>query len=279
MSRRLEGRVAIVTGAASGIGRGCAERLANEGAAVACADLNLPGARETVARIEAKGGRGIATETDVSDEAAVNSLLAETHRALGAVDVLHSNAADTRAEVLGADGDLLSTDLSVWDQTMAVNLRGAVLCCRAVLPDMLERGKGSIVITSSTSGMTGDLARIAYSASKAALNSLTLNIATLYGKLGIRCNAVAPGLVLTEGSPAVSAQGGSLDPEDALAFALSHHLTPRLGTPEDVAALVAFLASDEAGYITGQVIPVDGGLLSHMPLYGGQYAARPESSD
>ena len=274
MAERLEGRVAVVTGAASGIGRACALRLAREGAAVAVADLNRAGSEETVGLIEAAGGRGLAHATDVADEAAVNDLLAKTRATLGPVDILHSNAADTRVEVLGADGDLLSTDLAVWDQTMAVNLRGAVLACRAVLPDMLKVERGSIVITSSTSGMTGDLGRIAYGASKAALNSLTQNIATLYGKRGIRCNAVAPGLVVTEGAPDVSARDHGLEANDALSFALSHHLTPRLGTPEDVAALVAFLASDEAGYITGQVIPVDGGLLSHMPLFGEQYAGR-----
>ena len=273
MSGRLEGRVAIVTGAARGIGRACAERLASEGAAVAIADLDHAGAKGVAATIEAGGGRAIAHETDVAVESSVEALLRATHEALGPVDILHSNAADTSLATLGSDGDLLSTDLAIWDRTLAVNLRGAVLCCRAVLPQMLERERGVLVITSSTSGLTGDLGRIAYGASKAALNSLTQNIATLYGKRGIRCNAVAPGLIVTEGSPDVSSRDSDLPPDDALAFALSHHLTPRLGLPTDVAALVAFLASDEAAYITGQIIPIDGGLLSHMPLFGQQYAS------
>ena len=274
MDRRFEGQVAIVTGAAGGIGRACAERLAAEGAAVVIADIDAKGSQETVARIEQAGGRALAHETDVASEASVVELVEVTRQELGPVDVLHSNAADTSLAVLGSDGDLLSTDLSVWDRTFEVNLRGTVLCCRAVLPDMLERERGAIVITSSSSGLTGDLARIAYGASKAALNSLTWNIATLYGKRGVRCNAVAPGMVLTEGAPDVGARDSDLPPDAAVAFALTHHLTPRVGVPMDVAALVAFLASEEAGYITGQVIPIDGGLLSHMPLFGEQYTGR-----
>jgi NAD(P)-dependent dehydrogenase (short-subunit alcohol dehydrogenase family) len=274
MLRRLEGRVAVVTGGARGIGRGCSLRLAEEGAAVVIADLDSEGAVETASEIEAAGGRAFAHTTDVADEASVSGLVAATVERFGAVDILHSNAADTSVATLGSDGDLLSTDLAVWDRTLAVILRGAVLCCRAVLPAMLERERGAIIMTSSASGQTGDLSRVAYGSAKAALNSLTWNIATLYGKRGIRCNAVAPGLVLTDGSPDVSARDSDLPPGAAVEFALSHHLTPRVGTPEDVAALVAFLASDEAGYITGQVIPVDGGLLSHMPLFGEQYAGR-----
>jgi NAD(P)-dependent dehydrogenase (short-subunit alcohol dehydrogenase family) len=182
--------------------------------------------------------------------------------AYGRLDILHNNAADTRPDVLGRDIDVVGMTAALWDQTMAVNVRGPMLTCKHVLPHMITDGGGSIINTSSASGLTGDLVRSAYAASKAALNSLTWSIATMYGKQGVRCNAVAPGLVLSERHQSDAAETTTL--------ALSHHLTTRVGTPEDIAAAVAYLASDDAAFVTGHVLRVDGGLLVHMPMVAQQ---------
>jgi NAD(P)-dependent dehydrogenase (short-subunit alcohol dehydrogenase family) len=250
--------VAIVTGAASGIGRASALALAREGAAVLVADLDAAGAARVAAEIEAAGGRGAAQHTDVADPASVAAMVEAAVQAFGGLDVLHNNAAASDPTVIGADGELVDLDLTVWERTLAVNLRGPMLGCKYAIPRMLERGGGSIVNTSSASGLVGDLARPAYGVSKAGLDSLTRYVATQYGKRGIRCNSIAPGVIAT---PALEANV----PREAIAVYERSHLTPRLGRPEDVAAAVVFLASDAAAFITGQTLCVDGGLLAHHP--------------
>jgi NAD(P)-dependent dehydrogenase (short-subunit alcohol dehydrogenase family) len=137
-----------------------------------------------------------------------------------------------------------------------------MLTCKHVLPHMIAGAGGSIINTTSASGLTGDLVRAAYGASKAALNSLTWTIATMHGKQGVRCNAIAPGLILSE-------RHQNADPQ-ATALAVSHHLTPRVGVPDDIAGAVAFLASDDALFVTGHILRVDGGLLVHMPMVAQQ---------
>jgi NAD(P)-dependent dehydrogenase (short-subunit alcohol dehydrogenase family) len=167
---------------------------------------------------------------------------------------------------MGRDGWIAELEAEIWDRTMAVNLRGPMLGCKYAIPAMLARGGGSIIQTSSASGLAGDLTRAAYSASKAGLDSLTRSVATQYGKQGIRCNSIAPGVIAT---PAVAANV----PKEALDAYLGSTLTPRLGLPEDIAAAVVFLASDDSVFITGQVLSVDGGLLAHHPSVA---ALRPE---
>ena len=255
---KLDGKVAIVTGAASGIGAETALALAEEGAAVALADIDEAGAREMAARIEALGGRALACRADVSREDDVRRMVAGAVDAFGGLDVLHNNAADSSPETIGGDGDLLELDVAVWDRALAVNARGAMLGCKHAVPAMLARGGGSIVNTSSVSGLTGDLARAAYAASKAAVNALTLAVATMYGKRGIRCNAIAPGVIRT---PALDA---NVPPEQLAAYEAGN-LLPRLGSTRDVARAVVFLASEESAYVTGQILRVDGGALSHHP--------------
>jgi len=149
----------------------------------------------------------------------------------------------------------------VWQRTFAVNLLGPALGCKHAIPRLLERGGGAIVNTSSAAGKVGDLTRSAYGASKAALESLTRHVATQYGKRGIRCNAIAPGVIAT---PALAANV----PPAQIALYERSHLTPRLGRPEDVAAAVVFLASDDGAFVTGQTLRVDGGLLAHHPTIG-----------
>ena len=260
-SGKLAGRVAIVTGAASGIGRATALRLAREGAAVLVADLNGEGAASVAKEIEAAGGRAAGFAVDVADEASVVAMIERAVKEFGGLDILHNNAAASDPVLMSRDGDITTLDLEVFDRTLAVNLRGPMLGCKHAIPRMLARGGGAIINTSSASGLVGDPVRTAYGASKAGLDSLTRYVATQYGKRGIRCNSIAPGVIAT---PALAA---NVSPEMIAIYERSH-LTPRLGRPEDIAAAVAFLASDDAAFITGQTLQVDGGLLAHHPAFG-----------
>ena len=253
----LDGKIAVVTGAARGIGAASALRLAAEGAQVAVADLNLAGAKDVVSQILDAKGTAVAVELDLGDIESVRSMIDTVVRDFGGIDVLHNNAAATHLAAR-KDPPILEADPAVWDETMRINVRGTMVAIQATVPHMIERGGGSIVITSSGSGLSGDLSHPAYGASKAALNNLTYYVATQYGKQGVRCNAIAPGFIVTEASDG-SAYG------EIRETMLRHHLTPRLGKPEDVAAAVAFLASDESAFITGQTLCVDGGLLAHAP--------------
>jgi NAD(P)-dependent dehydrogenase (short-subunit alcohol dehydrogenase family) len=267
MTRKLEGKVAIVTGAASGIGAGTATRLAQEGAAVVVADINLPGAEQLVARIIETGGAAAAVRVDLSDEQSINDMFSFVVNRFGGLDILDNNAADTRLSAT-RDVGVEHTDTQVWDTLMRINLRGTMLACKAAIPRMRARGGGSIINMSSGSGLTGALAPTAYGVSKAGIIMLTQYVATQHGKEGIRCNAIAPGLIVTDAASSyASGPFGEM--------MLRHHLTPRLGTPADVASAVVFLASDEASFITGQVICVDGGLLAHAPYHADMAKMKP----
>lgn len=257
MSRGLETRVALVTGAGSGIGAASAKALAFAGAAVAVTDVNVDCAREVAAAIRADGGRAWAWPLDVSSEPAWNEVVGSVVERYGPVTVLHSNAALTASEVTAADRDVIELDIELFDRVIAVNLRGAVLACKHVIPGMLAAGGGSIILTSSVKGSTGSAYRTAYSVSKGGLDTLSKVVATGYGKRGIRCNAVAPGIVSTAAVGLLSA--------DRRAALREAHLTPDIGRPQDIANAVVFLASDESAFITGQIISVDGGLAAHTP--------------
>ncbi|MBV8804282.1 MAG: SDR family oxidoreductase [Sinobacteraceae bacterium] len=260
MTGRLRDKVAIVTGAASGIGAETAVRLAAEGAATVVADINLAGAQQLVDRITAAGNVAAAVHVDLGEERSVAALIAFAVERFGGLDILDNNAADTRLSSM-RDVGLEQTDVEVWDALMRINLRGTMLACRAAIPQMRARGGGSIINMSSGSGLTGALAPTAYGVSKAAIISLTQYVATQHGKEGIRCNAIAPGLIVTPATTSAYATGPFGE------MMLRHHLTPRLGRPEDIASMVAFLASDESQFVTGQVIAVDGGLLAHAPYH------------
>ena len=255
----LDGKVGIVTGSGSGIGRATATRMAAEGASVIVADINLDTAKETVATIEADGGAGSAVWVDVADEAAVAAMCAAAVDTYGRLDCLHNNAANVA--VVPRDLEVADMDVEVWDATMNVNLRGTMLGCKHALPLMFRGGGGAIVNTSSAAGQFGDLNRVAYGVSKAGIDSLTRYVATQYGKQGIRCNALAPGVVDT---PALAANV----PAEQVEMFLRSAVTPTLGKPADIAGVVVFLLSDEARFVTGQVVNVDGGMTMHNPLYG-----------
>jgi NAD(P)-dependent dehydrogenase (short-subunit alcohol dehydrogenase family) len=252
---RLDGKIAIITGAASGIGKATARRVAAEGARTVVADLNADGAKEVADAIAAAGGEAIAVSADMGDNDAVRDLVEAAVTAYGGLDILHNNAAATRLAAT-ADLPVSAADPDVWDEMMRVNLRGAMVAIQAAAPHLIARGGGSVINTASGSGLAGDLRNPAYGASKAALVSLTRYVATEYGKQGIRCNAISPGFILIPEKPGRDAVAATM---------LRHALTPRLGTPEDVAALVVFLASDESAFITGQNICVDGGMRAHQP--------------
>lgn len=254
----LSGKVAIVTGAGSGIGRASALTLASRGASVVVADINAETAEETVGLVVDAGGKAHAQQADIAEEASIKAMCDAAVEVFGGLHLLHNNAADVT--IIQRDLDVLSMETEVWDRTMQVNLRGPMLGCKHAIPHMIEAGGGAIVTTSSTSGQFGDLSRVAYGVSKSGIDSLTRYVATLYGKQGIRCNAVAPGVVKT---PALTANV----PQDQIELFEKNHVTPGMGEPVNIAEVVAFLLSDAAAYVTGQVVNVDGGLTMHTPLY------------
>ena len=238
---RFEGRTAVVTGGASGIGRAIARRLAAEGADVVVADVDAAGAEQVAGEL---GGRAVAADVTSPDDVA---RLAE---AAGAVDVLVNNAGG------GLSDDLLEIDPATWDRDVALNLKAAFLCAKAVLPGMIERGRGVIVNIASVNGMTA-LGYEPYSAAKAGMISLTESIAVRYGPQGIRAVAVAPGSIR---SP-IWEERRREEPQIFERLVRWYPLR-RVGEPEDVAAAVAFLASDDASWISGETLRVDGGLLA-----------------
>lgn len=258
-ARRFEGKVAIVTGGAGTIGQATAELLALEGAAVTVADVDADRVATVVDGIVQAGGAARAQVVDVADDRSVATMVADTVAAFGGLDVLHNNAA---AIALNRDDqDIVSMDLAVWRRVLDVNLTGPMLGCRFAIPAMLERGGGAIVNTASAAAFYGSRTLAAYGTSKAGLVALTRYVATAYGERGIRCNAVAPGVVVAEA--AQDALGGPMGPR--LAHYTDQHLIGRLGHPEEIAAAVAFLASDDAQFITGETLRVDGGLTAHSP--------------
>lgn len=257
MQGRLSGKVILINGAGSGIGKACAEEYAREGAQVVVASQSKSG-EAVAAGIRAAGGDAQGYAADISDEQAVIGMVDFTLKTYGRINVLHNNAAMTGTDIVLRDVDVVNMDAELWDRTMAVNLRGPMLCAKHSIPHMLALGGGSVITTGSTKALQGDIAQTAYGASKAAVHNLTYNIAAQYGKQGIRANVLMVGLVLSEAME-------DNFPEPIRQLMLRHKLTPFIGTPEDCAKAAVFLASDESRYTTGQDLHVDGGYSNHAP--------------
>ena len=252
--RGLKDKVAVVAGGAGGIGTATCVRLGEEGAKVVVGDLNGEAAAAVAKEITGAGGEATSLGFDISDEDSVRALIAKAVDEFGGLDVLHANAADLSPGTIGQDSEATAIDLGVFDQTMHVNMRGHLLCARHAIPELLKRGGGALVFTSSVAAFAGEPERPAYAMAKSAINALVRHIASRWGKQDIRANAIAPGLVLTE------ALWNSIDTSfrDRV---LKGTRSSRIGRPEDIAGMVAFLASDDGAWINGQVISVDGGTI------------------
>jgi NAD(P)-dependent dehydrogenase (short-subunit alcohol dehydrogenase family) len=253
---KLKDRVAVITGAGAGIGRASAKEFAKEGARVVVADINLAGARQTVQQIEAAGGTARAVETDVSRADSVQKLVEETLKAFAQVHVLFNNAA------IQVNKTVEDTTVEEWNREIAVNLGGVFLCSKFFLPH-LRKTRGNIISMASVNGFFVEPFCAGYCATKAAIIGLTKAMAIDHGKEGIRANCICPGYIdagLAEGY--FQAQP---DPAAARAAAGKLHALWRIGGPEEVGRVAVFLASDDASFMTGSAVVVDGGFGSGLP--------------
>lgn len=250
---RFDGRVALITGGAGGIGSATARLMAARGARMVVADIAAEPARRLAA--ELPDAMGVAV--DLADESSVVAMVRTVVSRYGRLDILMNNAAALDPDLGSMDGNVEHMQSSTWDRTFAVNLRGAMLASREALPHLVASGNGAIVNTVSNLALEGHLIQAAYSASKAALIQMTRSIAASHGRRAVRCNAVAPGMTLT---PALFAAF----PLPLRAAVEAETLRDRLGAPEDISEALAFLASDAARNITGQVLVCDGGFEGHV---------------
>lgn len=250
---RLPGKVAVITGAGGGVGRATALRFADEGAAVVCADLASESNAETVELIARRGGRAVAVAVDVTDDERVATMIGAAEEHFGGLDILFNNA----GVMLPGDDDAVETTDDIIGRTLDVNVRGVLLGCRHGIPALRRRGGGSIVNTASfVASMGAATPQIAYTASKGAVLSLTRELAVIHARENIRVNAVSPGPLRTE------LLMRFLDTDEKRQRRLVHVPMGRFGESDEIASAVLFLASDEAGYVTGANISVDGGLTA-----------------
>ena len=246
---RLPDKVAIVTGGASGLGRGIALALAREGARVAVVDLNEAGARDTVEAIAKDGGQAAAWRADISDKARIDQVVAEIISRWGTVDILVNNAGLDRV------GPFVSSSEAEWDLILRVNLKGPIVCTRAVLDEMIRKGYGKIVNIASDAGRVGSTGEAVYSAAKGGIIAFTKTIARETARHRLNVNCVCPGPSDTPLFQEVAAGNPKL--AESLKRVIPFG---RLGTAEDLAPAVVFLVSDESGFVTGQTLSVSGGL-------------------
>jgi len=255
---RLAGKRAIVTGAGSGIGRASALRFAQEGARILAIDRSADAVEETAAMVRAEGGDAIAMAADAGDEASVKAYVARALEAFGGLDAVYANAG-----ISGGDVPLFEQDVSLWTEILRVNLIGPFLAIKHAGRHMVGQGRGAIVCTASVAGLRSNAGGSPYSASKAGVISLVQTAANSMWGSGVRVNAVCPGLIETGMTKPVFEYARARGSEDKLG-----QLNPlrRYGLPHEIAAMAAFLASDDASYVNGQAIAVDGGLTSTLPF-------------
>jgi NAD(P)-dependent dehydrogenase (short-subunit alcohol dehydrogenase family) len=247
MSRRLEGKVCVITGAGGGMGADAAVRFTEEGAQVAVADVD----GEAAERVASEVG-GLAVQVDVSDEASVEAMYAATAERFGAVDVLYNNAGISPAD----DGSILDTDLDAWERVQAVNTRGVYLCCKHGIPHLLERGGGSVINVASFVALVGAAtSQISYTASKGAVLSLSKELGVQFARQGIRVNALCPGPVETPLLLRIWSETPG-----AAERRLVHLPMGRMAQPREIVNAALFLASDESSYVNAATFVVDGGL-------------------
>jgi NAD(P)-dependent dehydrogenase (short-subunit alcohol dehydrogenase family) len=245
---RLAGKTAVITGAANGIGRATAERFAAEGTSLLLNDREAGALESLIAELTNKGAKARGVPGDVSQEADVRLMMNTAVQAYGSIDILVANAG------VIPETDLASATVELWDRTMATNGRGMFLCCKYAAEVMVARGKGAIVCLSSISAFAGQPGQAVYGPAKFVASGLTKHLAIDLAKKGVRVNAVAPGTINT---PAVAKMS-----KEGIEKVVNLHPLGRMGRPEEVASAILFLASDEASFITGAVLPVDGGYLA-----------------
>jgi len=257
MTNEKRRKIVVVVGATRGIGAATSRRLCEAGATVILGGISAERGRAFAEQLRSTGGNAEFRRADLTDGASLAELMDGVADDHGGIDGVFNNGADLK--LLEHDADVVSTDPEIFLRSLETNLHGYFLSCRAAIPHMLRRGGGAIVQTSSLAASRGDSAMVAYSASKAGVDALTRHIAARYGKQKIRCNSIQPGMIMVE---------NAIEMGDALPLEsiLKQTATPRLGEPQDIAAMAAFLLSDEAAYVNGQVIRVDGGMS--IPLMG-----------
>ena len=254
-NNRLKDRRIIVFGSATGIGAATVKRLAEEGARVCAADINLEGATQVA---QEAGGETFAVYVDIADEASVQKATEEAVNRFGGLDGAHINAADLR--VIMEDSDALAIDLSTFDRTIAVNLRGHLLCTRAVVPHLVKSGKGAIVYTSSGSAHGGEPTRPCYAMAKAGVNALARHVGARWGKEGITANVLAPGFTVT-GEMKAAMEANAEEATKWADYFMARTPHTRLGQSEDHAGVVAMLLSEDGRWINGAIYDVNGGSM------------------
>jgi meso-butanediol dehydrogenase/(S,S)-butanediol dehydrogenase/diacetyl reductase len=255
---RFENKVVIVTGSGKGIGRTCAQSFAREGARVVIADIDERASRQTVNDIVASGGQALFVKTSIENPANVADMVKETVEVFGGIDVLHNNAGVVRY------GTVVELSVEDWDFILNINLRATFLTCKYVIPEMRKRGGGTIVNTASAQAFASQKNVGAYSASKGGIVSLTQSIALDHARENIRCNCIAPGSIATPMLEDAANIFVPHDPGQAINEWGNLHPLGRVGTPQEVANLVLFLASEDSSFCTGGCYRVDGGLLANL---------------